>query len=87
MARVNMMGFKKVTGGIPASVARKGASIYDPLLQEVRSMGGTYALDTKDQKRAASLSSTLRAVIRKRGYDDVHVTMRYTMVYIESTLG
>ena len=82
MAR-NLMGFKKVDG-IPCSVARgiKGQSIYDPLLKEVREEGGTYALDTKDRKRAANLAVQLRKVAAKNGFEDIAVTVRWTAVYV-----
>lgn len=67
----NLMGFKRVSK-MPVP---KGRSIYDPLLNEVRKTGGIYALDTQDKKRANSLAATIRMVIRKRGYDDVMVSV------------
>ena len=82
MAR-NMMGFKKVDGIPNGIVHREGHSIYDPLIKEVATNGGTFALDTKDNKRACSLANTLRITIKKRGYDNVCVAVRYTTVYIQ----
>lgn len=77
----NLMGFKKVDK-IPTRVGRKGTSIYDPLLSEAMRTGGNYMLDTKDQKRAYSLSATLRKLIQKRGYKELVVGVRYTIVYV-----
>ena len=76
---VNLMGFKKVSK-MPSP---KGRSIYDPLLVEVRKAGGLYVLDTQDKKRAYSLSATLHALIKKRGYDNLRTGVRDTTVYIE----
>lgn len=77
---VNMMGFKKVSK-LPSP---KGRSIYDPLLDEVRKTGGLYALDTQDPKRALSLSTTIKNVVKKRGYTDIKVGVAdHTTVYIE----
>ena len=67
----NLMGFKKISK-MPFA---RGRSIYDPLLSEVIKTGGMYALDTKDKKRAYSLSATLRQIIKKRGYDDLKVSV------------
>lgn len=80
MAR-NLMGFKKVAG-IPTSKT-KGGSIYDPLIAEVREQGGTYALDTKDRKRANNLAIQLRKVAAAAGYDDVDIAVRWTTVYVQ----
>ena len=75
----NLMGFKKVSKlGAP-----KGRSMYDPLLEQVRKDGGMYALDTQDKKRAMSLNSQLRFLVRKRGYTDLKVGMRNTTVYVQ----
>lgn len=77
MAR--MMGFKKVES-IPGRV-RKGDSIYLPLLREVATNGGIYALDVKDVKRATSLASTLRRVSKM--FDcECKVIQRGTAVYV-----
>lgn len=80
MART-MMGFKKVER-IPTGIERrKGSSIYEPLIREVDSNGGIYAIDTKDRRRAATLANTLRHTIKK--YEvEVKVTVRYTSVYV-----
>lgn len=75
----NLMGFKKVSK-LPAP---KGRSMYDPLLDQVRKDGGMYALDTQDKKRATSLNSQLRYLVRKRGYDDLKVGMCDTTVYVQ----
>jgi hypothetical protein len=74
----NLMGFKRVSR-MPSP---KGRSIYDPLLDEVRKSGGIYALDTGDRKRAYSLSATIRAVIKKREYDNVVVSVVDTTVVV-----
>lgn len=82
MAR-NMMGFRKVNG-IPQGISRRaGSSIYAPLLNEVSENGGTYALDTKDRKRAKCLANTLYSTAKRLGIDDVRVVMRDTVVYVE----
>lgn len=82
MAR-NLMGFRKVDG-IPHGIShRKGCSIYAPLLAEVSEKGGTYALDTKDGKRAKYLTNTIRGVAKKIGIDDVRVVRRDTVIYVE----
>ena len=82
MAR-NMMGFKKVDG-IPQGISRRaGSSIYAPLLTEVSQNGGTYALDTKDRKRAKYLANTLYGVTKRLGIDNVRVVLRDTVVYVE----
>ena len=82
MAR-NLMGFRKVDG-IPHGIShRKGCSIYAPLLTEVSENGGTYALDTKDHKRAKYLTNTLRGVTKHLGIGDVRVVLRDTVVYVE----
>jgi len=86
MAR-NMMGFKKVDGIPTGIVHRKGHSIYDPLISEVATHGGTYVLDTKDVKRAHSLTNTLRQVIKKGEIENVRVVQRYTEVYIQRKEG
>lgn len=79
----NMMGFRKVDG-IPNGIShRKGQSIYAPLLAEVNQHGGTYALDTKDTKRAKYLANTLRIAAKKLGIDNVKVVLRDTIVYVE----
>lgn len=75
----NLMGFKKVS----KLCAPKGRSMYDPLLDQVRKDGGMYALDTQDKKRAASLNSQLRYLVRKRGYDDLKVGICDTTVYVQ----
>lgn len=75
----NLMGFKKVS----KLSAPKGRSMYDPLLEQVRKDGGMYALDTQDKKRATSLNSQLRHLVRKRGYDDLKVGMCDTTVYVQ----
>jgi hypothetical protein len=76
------MGFKKVDG-IPEGVVRRhGCSIYTPLINEVHSKGGTYALDVKDNKRAHSLAATIRQVARKMECSDVKVVVRLTVVYV-----
>lgn len=83
MAR-NMMGFRKIEGGIPNGISHKrGSSIYAPLLTEVSQNGGTYALDTKDRIRAKYLANTLRGVAKKLSIDGVRVVMRDTIVYVE----
>ena len=74
----NLMGFKRVSR-MPSP---KGHSIYDPLLDEVRKTGGIYVLDVEDKKRAYSLSATIRAVARKRGYDNVTVGLVETTVFV-----
>ena len=74
----NLMGFKRVSK-MPSP---KGHSIYDPLLDEVRKTGGLYVLDVKDGKRAHNLACTIRAVIRKRGYDNVIVRLVETTVCV-----
>lgn len=75
---VNLMGFKKVSE-IPGIVGR---SIYDPLLAEVRKDGGIYSLDTNDRKRAISLNMQLRNLTKKRGYHDLKVGIRGTVVFV-----
>lgn len=67
----NLMGFKRVSR-MPSP---KGHSIYDPLIDEVRRTGGIYVCETADKKRAISLANTIRIVLRKRGYDDVKVSV------------
>lgn len=67
----NLMGFKRVSR-MPSP---KGHSIYDPLIDEVRRTGGIYTCDTEDKKRAISLANTIRIVIRKRGIEDVKVSV------------
>lgn len=80
----NMMGFRKVEGGIPNGISHKrGSSIYAPLLNEVSNNGDTYALDTKDAKRAKYLANTLRIAAKKLGIDNVRVVLRHTIVYVE----
>lgn len=79
MSEPNLMGFKKVS----KLMAPKGRSVYDPLLAHVRKDGGMYSLDTQDKKRAVSLSSQLRNLVRKRGYDDLKVGMCDTTVYVQ----
>ena len=82
MAR-NLMGFKKVEG-IPTGISRvKGDSIYSPLIDEVLSTGGTYALDVKDRKRAYNLAAQLRKVMKKKGIAGLNVGVRYTTVYVQ----
>lgn len=77
MAR--MMGFKKVSE-IPGRV-QKGDSIYLPLLREVSANGGTYGLDVKDVKRAATLATTIRRINKK--FDcGCKVIQRGTAVYV-----
>ena len=78
---VNLMGFKKVKD-LPAHKIPKPRSIYDPLLDEVHKTGGIYTLDTHDSKRACSLSATLYALIKRRGYDDLTTGVRDTTVYV-----
>ena len=75
---VNLMGFKKVSE-IPRIVGR---SVYDPLLAEVRRDGGIYSLDTNDRKRAISLNMQLRNLAKKRGYHDLKVGIRGTVVFV-----
>lgn len=74
----NLMGFKKVSK-IPELVGR---SVYDPLLAEVRRDGGVYSLDTNDRKRAISLNMQLRNLAKKRGYHDLKVGIRGTVVFV-----
>jgi hypothetical protein len=79
----NLMGFKRVDG-IPNGIShRKGQSIYAPLLNEVNQHGGTYALDTKDNRRAKYLTNTLRIAAKNLGIDNVRVVLRDTIVYVE----
>lgn len=79
----NLMGFKRVDG-IPNGISRRrGNSIYTPLLTEVSNNGGTYALDTKDNKRAKYLANTLRIAAKKLGIDNMKVVLRDTIVYVE----
>jgi hypothetical protein len=80
MAR--LMGFKKVDGIPKGIVRRNGCSIYSPLINEVHAKGGTYALDVKDRKRAASLATTIRNVAKKMECDDILVVLRLTVVYV-----
>ena len=75
----NLMGFKRVSK-VPAP---KGHSIYDPLLLEVNKTGGIYVLDTQDRKRAYSLATTLRQLIRKREYADLRAGVVDTTVYVK----
>lgn len=75
----NLMGFKKVSN-VPVP---KGHSIYDPLLSEARKTGGVYVLDTQDRKRAYSLATTLRQLIRKREYADLKAGVVDTTVYVK----
>lgn len=75
----NLMGFRKVSK-LPAP---KGRSVYDPLLEQVREDGGMYSLDTQDKKRAYNLTSTIRQLIRKRGYDDLVAGLVGTTVYVK----
>lgn len=79
----NMMGFRKVDGIPQGILHKKGNSIYAPLLNEVSQNGGTYALDTKDAKRAKYLANTLRIAAKKLGVDNVRVVLRDTIVYVE----
>ncbi len=74
----NLMGFKRVS----RMPSKKGHSIYDPLLDEVRKTGGIYALDVADSRRAYSLTATIRSVIKKRGYKDVIVRIVDTTVVV-----
>ena len=78
---VNLMGFKKVSK-LPA---RKGRSIYDPLLTEVCKTGGIYVLNVEDPKRAHSLVCTIKRVIRtNEKYSCLRVgVVERTTVYIE----
>jgi hypothetical protein len=78
---VNLMGFKK-TDCVKKNPIRKNSSIYLPLLREVASNGGIYMLDTKDDKRAISLTTTLRRVIKQFDIKDVIVSKQYTIVYV-----
>lgn len=81
MSRPNMMGFKPVKK-IPARV-RKGASIYDPVIDAVLKSGQTYGIDTKDCRRAYSLAATIRQAVRKRDLSDrISVIVRYSCVYV-----
>jgi hypothetical protein len=81
MAR-NLMGFKKVDG-IPTGISRmKGESIYAPLIDEALSTGGTYALDTKDRRRASNLATQLRKIVKTKGIAGLKVVVRYTTVYV-----
>lgn len=81
MGRPNLMGFKPVKK-IPARV-RKGASIYDPVIDAVLKSGDAYGIDTKDNRRAYSLAATLRQAVAKRNLSDkVKVIVRYTQVYL-----
>lgn len=67
----NLMGFKRVSR-MPSP---KGHSIYDPLIDEVRRTGGIYVCETADKKRAISLANTIRIVLRKRGIEDVKISV------------
>lgn len=78
----NLMGFKKVS----KAPSPKGRSIYDPLLNEVRKAGGVYVLDTQDRKRANSLTTTIRHVVKARGYTDVQVRVVGTNVVVEKVV-
>lgn len=75
----NLMGFKRVS----KAPSPKGRSIYDPLLDEVRRTGGIYVLDTGDRKRANNLVTTIRAVVRKRGYTNVKVSVVDTNAIVQ----
>lgn len=81
MARPNLMGFKPVKK-IPARV-HKGASIYDPVIDAVLKSEDAYGIDTKDNRRAYALASTIRQAIARRDLSDkVKVIVRYTQVYV-----
>lgn len=81
MAAKNFMGFKKCSG-IPMATVPK-AGIYDPLIKEVATNGGTYMLDVNDRKRAYSLAATLRQNIKRAvKYDGVRAGVRGTIVFI-----
>lgn len=73
------MGFKKVSK-MPVP---KGHSIYDPLLLEASKTNGIYVLNTEDKKRAYSLATTLRQLIRKREYADLKAGVVDTTVYVK----
>lgn len=75
----NLMGFKKVNE-VPSYSQKR--SFYDPLLDEVNKTGGVYTLDTHDRKRAYSLVSTIRDLIKRRGYGDLTAGVRGTTVYV-----
>lgn len=81
-ARKSYMGFKKVAGVPRRKAGLVGQSIYEELLREVDTSGDTYALDTRDEKRAKSLRATLHQNIKRFGLVSVHVAQRDTAVYV-----
>lgn len=78
---INLMGFKKVEY-VKRNPIRRDNSIYLPLLREIEKNGGIYMLDTQDDKRAATLATTIRKVIKRFGIKGITVTKRYTLVYV-----
>lgn len=82
MARTKMMGFKPVDE-IPASITGgRRQSLYAGVVKAA-AKGQNYGLDTNDTKRAYSMASTIRSVVKSLGLErKVRVAVRYTSVFV-----
>lgn len=82
MARARMMGFKPVDEIPTSATGGRRQSLYAGVVRAA-AKGQNYALDTGDPKRAYSLSSTIRSVIKSNGLKGrVRVAVRYATVYV-----
>lgn len=80
----NLAGFERVDS-VPDPIAgsgRKGHSKYNELIKEVREEGNIYAIDMGNKQHAYSLAVSMRKLLRRRGIDDVIVSVRGIKVYV-----
>lgn len=79
----DLLGFEEVDKVPPAGRGggRPRSSIYDPLFEKVRE-GKILSIDKKNKVDASSLIGSLNKTIRRRGYKDIKVSMRGTVIYI-----
>lgn len=79
----NLLGFERVESvPEPTAGGRRGRSKYDELIREVREEGNIYAIDMGNRQHAYSMSANLRHFLKRRGIDDVMVSVRGIKVYV-----